>query len=93
MDSIKRELKIVQICHGKLIPEYVSAYALRCRRYLEKFSSKSAFSVGGLIFKDESRNGVYQFRSLVMTGLAYLKGGRSLEILLSKGKFPFLRNC
>lgn len=87
MKNDKKDAKIIQICHGRIIPAYSSAYALRCNRYLNRFSDRMAFSVGGLIFKDETNKHAKQFRSIIMTGLAFLKGGRSLEILLSKGKF------
>lgn len=86
MKNEKDDVKITQICHGKIIPSYSSAYALRCNRYLDKFANRIAFSVGGLIFKDISNRHAKQFRSIIMTGLAFLKGRRSLEILISKGK-------
>ena len=81
------KVDIVQLCHGKIIPAYSSAYALRVRRYLSSFSSRIVLSVGGLVLHDEKEDVAVQFRSLLMTGLAYLKGNRALEILLSKGTF------
>ncbi len=60
---------------------------MRCRRYLSKFESRIAYSVGGLILRDEEESKARQFRSLLLTGLAFLKGERSLEIFISKGKF------
>ena len=68
------KVDIVQLCHGKIIPAYSSAYALRVRRYLSSFSSRIVLSVGGLVLHDEKEDVAVQFRSLVMTGLAYLKG-------------------
>lgn len=79
------ERKLLQICHGKLIPEYSSAYALRCVRYLKGWQQRSVISVGGLIFKDQTSGQVSQFRSLLLTGLAIIMGGRSLEVLISRG--------
>lgn len=60
---------------------------MRCRRYLSKFDSRVLYSVGGLILKDEYENEARQYRSLFLTGLAFIKGKRSLEILISKGEF------
>lgn len=79
--------QVLQICHGTVIPEYSSAYALRCVRYLEKWPSRSIISVGGLIFRDQSLGKISQYRSLILTVFAIIKGKRSLEILLSKGTF------
>ena len=84
---MKEEPRIVQIAHGKLIPQYSSAYAMRCIRYLSSFRSRVVFTTGGLIFHDETQNKIKQYRSILMTILAFLRGGRRLEIYLSRGKF------
>ena len=76
--------EIIQIAHGRIIPEYSSAYALRVRRYLKKIDSREIISVSGLILRDKKEGKVIQYRSLLMTALALLKGNRALEILLSK---------
>ena len=81
------DLKILQVAHGKLIPEYSSAYALRCVRYLADYKNRLILSVGGLVFHDEEHGSVKQFRSIIMTGMAFLKGNRSLEIYISMGKW------
>ena len=81
------KIDIVQLCHGRIIPPYSSAYGLRVRRYLSSFNSRIILSVGGLVLHDEKENEAVQYRSLLMTGIAYLKGNRALEILLSKGSF------
>ena len=85
--ELEGHFEIIQICHGKIIPDYSSAYALKVRHYLEKFASRKIFSVAGLIFKDQEEREARQFHSFLMTGMAYLKGNRSLEILLSKGSY------
>lgn len=79
--------RILQICHGKIIPRYSSAYALRCIRYLSGWSPREIISVGGLTFKDEIEGDAQQFRSLLLTVSAFLKGDRSFEIYLAKGKY------
>ena len=81
-----KHIDILEICHGRIIPAYSSAYALRVRRYLKRFQFKKIISVGGLIFRDRKEQDSVQFRSLWMTLIAFLKGDRSLEILLSKGQ-------
>lgn len=77
--------KVVQIAHGRIIPGYSSAYALRCVRYLEDHPLRRLLSVGGLIFRDETVDSVSQYRSLLMTARAFMNGGRMFEIFLSKG--------
>ncbi len=84
------EKGLLQICHGKLIPEYSSAYALRCVRFLKRWPHRQVISVGGLIFKDQSSGMISQYRSIILTGYAILLRNRSLEILISKG--TFMRN-
>ena len=60
---------------------------MRCMRYMSLWENRKAISVGGLIFKDRFSGKASQFRSLLMTGIAVLRGNRSLEILLSEGIF------
>ena len=84
---MKSENIVIQVAHGRLIPSYSSAYSKRCVRYLSNLENRMIFTTGGLIFHDEESDGIKQYRSILMTGLALLKGGRSLEILLSKGKW------
>lgn len=79
-------MKILQIAHGKVIPEHSSAYALRCARYLSEMADREVISVGGLVLKDRSLSVLRQYRSIMMTGVAFLKKGRNFEIYLSKGK-------
>jgi glycosyltransferase involved in cell wall biosynthesis len=77
-------LKILQLCHGKIIPDYVSAYSMRVNHLLE---GKSRFicSVGGLILHDQTMNNAHEYRSLMTTAYSLMKGGRFLEIAISKG--------
>lgn len=79
-------LGIIQICHGPVIPEFISAYSLRCNSLLSDANAK-IFSVGGPILKDSSVGNASQFRSILLTLYSVLKGNRSFEIFLSKGTF------
>ena len=78
--------KVVQIAHGRILPEYSSAYSLRSHFLVNKLNRK-LISVAGTIFKDERSEYAEQYRSLLLTGLAFIKGNRSLEILISRGKY------
>lgn len=78
--------KIVQICHGPVIPDYVSAYSLRCHSLFRDLDHK-IISVGGAILRDDKQGVAYQFRSILLTGYSVLKGNRAFEILLSTGRF------
>ena len=80
-------MKIIQLAHGRIIPKHSSAYSLRCHRYLNRFSDRKLFSVGGLIFLDKIVDYAHQYKSLLMTGASILSGSRSLEIYISNGKF------
>ena len=77
-------IKILQLCHGKIIPDYISAYALRVNHLLEE-NSWNICSVGGLILHDTKENNVSEYRSLATTAYSIIKGQRYLEIAISKG--------
>ncbi len=79
--------KIIQISHGKIIPAFSSAYALRCRRYLKRLRERTILSVGGLIIRDKQDEEAKEYRSILMTAIAFLKGERTFEIMLSKGEY------
>lgn len=85
-EAMNTNLKIVQICHGPIIPPYISAYSLRCHSLLSDLGSK-IISIGGPIFIDKTYGNASQFRSLLLTGYSILKGNRSFEIFLSRGRF------
>ena len=77
----------MQIAHGRIIPKHNSAYSQRCHRYLRKFEERNLVSVGGLVFRDEHEGYASQYRSLLMTGIAFLRGNRTFEIYISKARF------
>jgi len=79
-------LKVLQIAHGRILPKYSSAYSLRCHVLISKLN-RTIISVAGAIFKDEKSEYAEQYRSLLLTGLAVIKGNRSLEILISRGSY------
>jgi glycosyltransferase involved in cell wall biosynthesis len=85
--SISMEsIKILQLSHGKIIPDYISAYAMRVNHLLEGHSWKIC-SIGGLILHDKRNGIVEEYRSIITTGYAILKRNRFLEIAISKGVF------
>jgi len=77
---------VLQIAHGKIIPYFSSAYSLRCHVLISKLN-RTIISVAGAIFKDEKSEYAEQYRSLLLTGLAVIKGNRSLEILISRASY------
>lgn len=80
----KENPKVVQVCHGPVIPEFISAYSLRCHSLFPDLE-RSILSVGGLILRDFSEKEVSQYHSILLTLLAIIRGNRSFEILLSEG--------
>ncbi|WMT44455.1 MAG: glycosyltransferase [Cuniculiplasma divulgatum] len=82
----KNDFSVVQICHGPLIPEYSSAYSLRCHSVIRNLK-RTLISCGGAIFRDAKSGNSEQYRSLILTGLSLFLGNRSLEIYISRGKY------
>ncbi len=77
-------MKILQICHGKIIPEDSSAYSLRCNKL---FNISEIVSIGGLVFRDEIYGNKKQYRNYLLMLFSIIKGNRIFEIYLSNGKF------
>ncbi len=75
--------KILQLCHGRIIPEYSSAYAKRCNSL---FNNSRIMSIGGLVYRDKSYNRVTQYHSYLLMISSYLNGNRSFEIFLSQNR-------
>lgn len=80
------KLRILHICHGPVLPDYVSAYSLRCHSLFPGLERK-IISVGGAIFRDKTDGVSSQFRSILLTAYAAMRGNRSFEIFLSRGMF------
>lgn len=79
-------MKILQIAYGQVIPDYISAYSLRCYNVINNYD-KELISVGGLILRDKKVDNIKQYHSLLLTGMSILKGNRSLEIFISQNKY------
>ena len=86
MSEKKEEIKILQLCHGPVIPSFISAYSLRCHSLIPDLKGR-ILSTGGPILGDANSGNSSQFRSIILTFYSILKGKRSFEILLSRGKF------
>ena len=80
------KISCLQIAHGRILPDYSSAYSLRCHTLIKKLDRK-LISTAGAIFKDEKSGYAEQYRSILLTGLSFIKGNRSLEIYIAKGKY------
>ncbi|MEM3455782.1 MAG: hypothetical protein QXT72_04435 [Candidatus Micrarchaeia archaeon] len=79
-------IKILQIAHGKIIPEYTREYIARCYSILRN-ENRKIISVGGLTFRDQMTEEIEEYRSLLLTLYSVIKGDRAFEILLSKKIF------
>ncbi|AAT42859.1 glycosyltransferase [Picrophilus oshimae] len=75
---------ILQLCHGKVIPEYSSAYSKRC---YSLFKDSRIMSIGGLSYLDKSNDRAAQYHDYLLMAMSYLRGNRSFEILLSQGRY------
>ena len=83
---IPENIRILQLAHGKIIPNYSSAYSMRCYSLFEN-SNRKIISIGGPVLLDKKTDIAEQYRSYLLFILAILKGNRSFEILLSQGKY------
>ncbi len=79
--------RILQICHGQIIPEYISAYSLRCHNLLKNYENRLLVSAGGPVLVDKNMGNSRQYRSVLIMIMSYLKGNRSFEVFLSMGKY------
>ncbi|WP_162509232.1 glycosyltransferase [Thermogymnomonas acidicola] len=81
-------LRFLQIAHGRIIPEYSSAYAMRCHSLLRGGQERRLVSVGGTVWRHQVSGYAEQFPSLLlMGGVAVARGNRSMEILISDGRY------
>lgn len=78
-------MKILQICHGKIIPEYNSAYSLRCHTLLN--DNSELVSIGGLVYMDKKYKNSDQFRNYLLMFFSIIKGNRSMEVFISMNKY------
>lgn len=82
----KSDFDIVQLCHGRVIPNYSSGYSLRCNELTDGLN-RVMVSVFGPSLTSKRSSDAVQFRANLMLINAFIKGNRSFEILLSKGKY------
>ena len=86
VEEIQASPRILQVAHGRIIPQFVSAYSLRCHSLIKK-SKRTLISFAGAIFKDENLGYSEQYRSLLVTGVSFIRGDRALEIYISRGRY------
>ncbi|GGM76846.1 hypothetical protein GCM10007108_13660 [Thermogymnomonas acidicola] len=79
-------MRFLQIAHGRIIPEYSSAYAMRCHSLL-RGQERRLVSVGGTVWRHQVSGYAEQFPSLLLMGVAVARGNRSMEILISDGRY------
>ncbi|MEM0099237.1 MAG: glycosyltransferase [Thermoplasmata archaeon] len=79
-------MKILQLAHGRIIPQYFSGYSKRCHDIF-KGEERHLISIGGPFFFDRKENYAEQYRSLLLTIFSFLKGNRSFEIFIARGKY------
>jgi hypothetical protein len=85
LTEFQKTPSVLQIAHGKIIPNYSSAYSIRCHTLINKLNRK-LISTAGAIFRDEKDAYSEQYRSILLTVWSFIKGSRSLEIYISQGK-------
>ncbi len=81
-----QKLRILQLAHGRIIPEYFSGYSKRCHDIF-KGEERHLVSVGGPFLMDRKNDHAEQYRALLLMIASILKGNRSFEIYLSRGKY------
>jgi hypothetical protein len=86
LTEFQKTPSVLQIAHGKIIPNYSSAYSIRCHTLINNLNRK-LISTAGAIFRDEKDAYSEQYRSILLTVWSFIKGSRSLEIYISQGKY------
>ncbi|MGC8691675.1 MAG: glycosyltransferase [Thermoplasmata archaeon] len=79
-------MKILQLAHGTVFPEYISAYSLRVHSLIKKHDKKIV-AIGGPVLKNFRSRETIQYRAVLLMIYSFIKRNRSFEIYLSKGKF------
>ena len=79
-------MRILQLAHGLIIPEYISAYSLRVHSLI-KNNNKTIISIGGPTIKNIIQDNVIQYRAILLMIYSFIKKNRGFEIYLSEGKF------
>ncbi|MCI4434289.1 MAG: glycosyltransferase [Thermoplasmata archaeon] len=87
-------IKILQLAHGRIIPPFYSGYSRRCHD-LFRGENRKIISIGGPFIIDRKEDDAEQYSSLSLLISSILKGNRSFEILISRGRLrkKFIRRA
>lgn len=77
---------ILQLCHGRLIPSFSSGYSLRCHQLTEGMK-RMMITISGPSFSNKVTEETIEFHANLLLLNALIRGNRSFEVLLSRGKY------
>ena len=84
--SFSHGYDVIQLCHGRLIPSFSSGYSLRCDE-LTFGMNRIRISLFGPSVKNKIADDTIEFHANILLLNALIRGNRSFEVLLSRGKF------
>ena len=77
---------VIQLCHGQLVPSFSSGYSLRCNE-LTFGMNRIRVSLFGPSVTNKNADDTIEFHANIMLLNALIRGNRSFEVLLARGKF------
>ena len=77
---------VIQLCHGRLIPSFSSGYSLRCNE-LTYGMNRIRVSLFGPSARNKVANDTIEYHANLLLLNALIRGNRSFEVLLSRGKY------
>ena len=77
---------LLQLCHGRLIPSFSSGYSLRCHQLTEGIK-RMMITISGPSFSNKVTEETIEFHANLLLLNALIRGNRSFEVLLSRGKY------
>ena len=77
---------VIQLCHGRLIPSFSSGYSLRCNQLTEGMK-RIMITISGPSFSNKVTEETIEFHANLLLLNALIRGNRSFEVLLSRGKY------